>query len=80
MLMQFTFQLVLSTDGRRSFAMFLYEYPDSLPYLLHQIGFNAGDRFRWSNIQADSLENVNIYRIDGMNVCIEKTKFLQATL
>ena len=60
------FQAVLSTDGVRSFAIFMYESLNSLPpYPSHQIGFNAGDGIRTSNIQPDSLENINVFRIDG---------------
>ncbi len=55
----------MSTDGRRSFAIYVYDNPASLPSP-HHIGFNAGDGRRFSNIEADTLESVNVFRIDGM--------------
>ena len=58
---------MLATDGKISFAIFLYDNLDSLTSLFRsQIGFNAGDRQRFSNIESDSLENINVFRIDGM--------------
>lgn len=57
---------MLSTDGRRSFAVFIYA-GDRIALIARprQIGFNAGDGSRWSNIEIRSLESVNIFRIDG---------------
>ena len=69
LLLQYTFQAVLATDGVTSFAIFLYgdittlDLPDELPT---QTGFNAGDGEHLSNIPVNSLEHVNIYRIDGI--------------
>ena len=65
--MQYTFQTVIATDGTASFAIFLYKNDINTLHDLHepQIGFNAGDGERMTNIPVDSVENVNIYRIDG---------------
>lgn len=76
------FQLVIATDGDSSFAAFLYsdydlrilqfaDAPEFAPEF--HIGFNAGDRRKWANIMVDSLETVNIFRIDGK----EATALLQ---
>lgn len=62
-LLQFTFQAVLSTDGRVSFATFIY---GGVGNVFGSVGFNAGDRTRFSNIDSESLMEVNTYRIDGM--------------
>lgn len=67
--MQLTFQVVLSTDGRISFASFIYPDLSSIRQItgLVNTGFNAGDRARLSNIAVDSLGTVNLFRIDGMS-------------
>ena len=62
---------MLTTDGERSFAIFFYDNPSSWPLLQrHQIGFNAGDRRRWTNIDTNSIESIVIFRIDGMEINI----------
>lgn len=67
MFIQYTYQTVLATDGRRSFAIFIYDNPASHDLLIgDQIGFTAGDRVRVSNVQKDSIGTTNVFRIDGM--------------
>ena len=76
--MQMSFQVVLSTDGITSFAIFLYgdvirnllacDLNNSLDVLRRlTIGFNAGDRGRILNIPRSDLEEINVFRIDGMS-------------
>ena len=76
--MQMSFQVVLSTDGITSFAIFLYgnvirnllacDLNNSLDVLKNlTIGFNAGDRERFLNISRSDLEEINVFRIDGMS-------------
>ena len=66
-ILQFTFQAVLVTDGTASFAIFNYVQPATLEFIRpHQIGFNAGDRIRVSNVQTDSIDATSVFRIDGM--------------
>ena len=59
-------QIVLATDGRVSFAIILYKNLNiidaSLPV---EVGFNAGDQERFAHIPVTSLQEVNVYRIDG---------------
>ena len=75
--MQISFQVVLSTDGKTSFATFLYgdvirnlltcDLSNSLIVLKSlTIGFNAGDRERFFNIPRSDLKEINVFRIDGM--------------
>ena len=63
-----SFQIALVTDGASSFAIVLYNDLTALRGLAVpiQVGFNAGDRQRYLNIPVDSLQRVNVYRIDGM--------------
>ena len=74
--MQMSFQVVLSTDGNTSFAIFLYgnvirnllacDLNNSLDILRRlAVGFNAGDRVRFLNIPRSDLEEMNVFRIDG---------------
>ena len=73
-----SFQVVLSTDGNTSFAIFLYgdvirnllacDQNNSLDVLRYlTIGFNAGDQERFFNIPRSDLEEINVFRIDGMS-------------
>lgn len=63
-----SFQVILSTDGKASFAIFLYEDPSVISTLpAVQIGFNAGDREHMANIPINSTQETNVYRIDGMS-------------
>jgi len=75
-ILQYTFQVVLSTDGNLSFAFFIYEDPESLNGITShdwQIGFNAGNGVEGINIMGSdssvtytrNLTQVNIYRLDG---------------
>ena len=66
--------MVLSTDGKTSFAALLYSQftvdlisspCNRLPFL---IGFTAGDGRRFTNIP-NVLNKINVFRIDGMYVC-----------
>ena len=60
--------MVLVTDRMSSFAIIIYDDLSTLQTLhsFVQVGFNAGDRQRYLNIQVNSLQQVNVYRIDGM--------------
>ena len=74
--MQVTFQVVLSTDGRASFATLVYEDPINVMSGRYQVGFDSGDRRRGVNLLgADSIswntQRVNIFRIDGKSVILE---------
>ena len=63
---QYTFQVILSTDGISSFATFIYQNVTSLSVgQIFQTGFNSGDRRRFTNILQNSLREINTYRIDG---------------
>ena len=69
--LQLSFQVVLVTDRTSSFAIVMYDNLTTLQILhsfsdLVQVGFNAGDRQRYLNIPVNSLQQVNVYRIDGM--------------
>ncbi len=68
---------MLTTDGKASFAILVYEDPDRIvnitsdPDTLGMIGFDAGDLRRSviilsSEKTAFPLENTNVFRIDGM--------------
>ena len=69
-----SFQVVLSTDGKTSFATFLYGNVvrnllacDLLSSLnVWRRGFNAGDRKRFLTIPRSDIETINVFRIDGM--------------
>lgn len=64
--LQVTFQCVLATDGRSSFAIFIYENPDLLRGMDDSvIGFNKGDMQSFSIISPSSIQHTNVYRIDG---------------
>ena len=65
--LQYTFQVILLTDGRTSFAVFIYS--SLMISVYHMIGFYAEDRI--SSIQSDSLDTVNIFRIDGIVCALE---------
>ena len=72
-----SFQVVLSTDGITSFAIFLYGNVirnllacdlNSLDVLKNlTIGFNAGDRKRFLNIPKSDLEEINVFHSHGMS-------------
>ena len=73
------FQVVLATDGKASFAAFIYEDPQFLSSIPgdFQIGFDAGDIVRGlvllgtaAEYSNNSLQHVNIYRIDGKSCII----------
>ena len=55
----------MATDGRTSFAIFLYGNVSILNAINSQTGFNSGDGVEFSNIQVSSISRVNVYRIDG---------------
>ena len=65
---------MLSTDGKRSFAIILYDDPGTTPRInpnldeitATKILFDAGDRVRMASIQPESLDHTNVYRIDGI--------------
>ena len=60
--------MVLVTDRTSSFAIVIYDDLSIIQTLSIpvQVGFNAGDRQRYLNIPVNSLQQVNVYRIDGM--------------
>ena len=71
--MQVTCQVVLTSDGRVSFAAFIYD-EDSIDNI-HNIwanklvGFDAGDEIRSATYHSPGLSNlqtVNYFRIDGV--------------
>jgi hypothetical protein len=81
---QVKLQAVLSTDGNTSFAAFIYEYPDQI-HGHYEVGFDAGDHVRglvlsrkkyYNNTVSsnNTLEEVNIYRIDGMCTRVHNVK------
>ncbi len=64
MFSQYTFQVILSTDGTSSFATFIYQNLTSLSVGQDfQTRFSSDDRRRSTNI--NSLREINTYRIDG---------------
>ena len=74
---QLTFQVVLATDGRASFSFFNYQDPERVLLSFtqsldeHAIGFDAGDQRRSATLRNGqssnfALENVNVFRVDGM--------------
>ena len=67
LLIQVTFQVVLTTDSQASFAVFVYENASALSDLDEniEIGFYASDGIREATFFIDNLLNVNVYRIDG---------------
>ena len=60
---------MLATDGTISFAILLYENPATLNNIDNlipaEVGFNAGDQQRFASIPVTSLQQVNVYRVDG---------------
>ena len=62
--------MVLVTDRTSSFAIVMYDNVSTLQTLSNpvQVGFNAGDGQRYLNIPVNSLQQVNVYHIDGMYV------------
>ena len=72
MYIQHTFQVVLSTDERSTFATFIYEDPVSVRQISRpfQIGLSAGDGSRFLNILPDSIQSTNTFRIDGKHASI----------
>ena len=62
--------MILSTDGRRSFAIFLYARSNLMASFRTQIGFNAGDRLRMANVLPSTLQDINVFRIDGKSMRI----------
>ena len=67
------FQLVLSTEGKTSFASFIYEDLETVNSFISnseiaaEIGFDAGDESRGVKLSEDNyfLQGVNTFRIDG---------------
>ena len=64
------FQLVLSTEGKTSFASFIYEDLEKVNSFISNsgiaadIGFDAGDKSRGVKLSED-IQRVNTFRIDG---------------
>ena len=74
--LQQTFQVVLATDGRTSFAILIYDDPDQIVDItsdasrIGMIGFDSGDLRTSTTLLSTErityqLENTNIFRIDG---------------
>ena len=67
------FQLVLSTEGKNSFASFIYEDLEIVNSFMSnngiatEIRFDAGDESRGVKLSEDNyfLQGVNTFRIDG---------------
>ena len=64
----------MATDGRTSFAIFLYGDVSILNAIDSQTGFNSGKGVEFSNIQVSSISRVNVYRIDGK--CIRRSDYI----
>ena len=60
---QVLYQAVIVTDGKASFAIFLFGNLHTLNVFSHYTGFSSGDRRRFTNI--GTLNLINIFRIDG---------------
>ena len=65
---------MLATDGKVSFAAFIYDDPNILMNITSSVnalvGFDAGDQSRSSTIMSNRqrnyiLESTNVFRIDG---------------
>lgn len=77
--LQFLVQVALITDGVNSFAIFLYEDPaDILGVPAVRVGFSAGQGMKMTDV-LDSLETMNIFRIDGME-CLQEGNHMQSFL
>ncbi len=63
--MQATFQAVIATDGRTSFAAFIYDDPGNRVIVRNSVGF-FGNRRQFYNVNYRLLEETNLFRIDGM--------------
>ncbi|XP_052242291.1 LOW QUALITY PROTEIN: sushi domain-containing protein 2-like [Dreissena polymorpha] len=76
-----TFQLVLITDGRDSFAILNYEKMDMLPCEYCQAGFNGGNTIGWTDIISHQLSIYPTFpgmfggkMIDVSGPCFEKNQ------
>lgn len=66
----------MSTDGVHSFMILRYQNPDVIRNItganFGTVGFDAGDQTRTSTVlrgdRHEEFGEVNIYRIDGMNL------------
>lgn len=71
--LQQTFQVILATNGKESFANFIYANPTRVTNILEVgngvIGFDAGDERRSATVLSGSdgrtLAITNLFRIDG---------------
>ncbi len=65
-------QVILTSDGDASFAIFIYEGSESDYNIDYQIGFDAGNQIKHTVIEDVGLERstMAVYRIDGMNTLI----------
>ena len=56
---------MLATDGNVTFALFLYEEPQTAAILLSndKIGFSSGNSNQTT--EPETLEDINVFRIDG---------------
>ena len=66
-------QTYVSSDRTSTFAIVMYDNLAAVRALFSlgvpvQVGFNAGDGQRYLNIPVNSLQQVNVYHIDGMYV------------
>ena len=61
---------MLATDGSNSFAFFNYKQLEMLRNVTetNEIGFNKGDGSIYSSFGIESMNETNLYRIDGMRV------------
>lgn len=60
-------QSIVATDGKVSFAIFMYENPGAVAHFLprHPVGFYAGDGRNMLVLRDRELRMKNVYRIDG---------------
>lgn len=68
--LQQTFQVVLATDSRSTFAIFLYDAPhivrDIVATDMAVVGFDAGDQQRSEAVGPDFMfMRLNVFRLDG---------------
>lgn len=59
----------MATDGRASFAAFIYEEGGAVAIQDYRedkvVGFDGGDQIRSASLSLQNLADVNVLRIDG---------------
>ncbi len=63
-------QAILTTDGKASFTILLYENGTTCSLSNCVVGFDAGDTIRSTvindNLESTLLQEKNVFRVDGM--------------